>query len=85
MSEPALVEVSPVRIWLEEENAECLRQMLMARRECNPNPGESDAEFLERSSIATTGKLLRECEHAADSEDRMAKNANCRIYTNDKS
>jgi hypothetical protein len=85
LSEPALVEVSPVISWLEEENAECLRQMLMARRECNPNPGEPDAEFLERSSLASNGKLLRDCEHAADSEDRMAKNATCRIYTNDKS
>ena len=59
-SEGALLNVSDVRIWLDEDNRECMRQVLMERGEWHlgPNSTENEDEYLHRKALAKNGELL---------------------------
>ena len=51
MAEEALCKIAPVRIWVDEDNIECLRQLLNSRRNWTPHPGEANEAFCERKSF----------------------------------
>ena len=67
-TEDALLRVSDVRIWLDDEDKERMRQILMERQQWHLSPNknaslEVEEEFVKRQAILFNGELLLIIEH----------------------
>ena len=77
--EPAALDCSAARIWLDEENQECLRQLIMSNGDwslpANAAAQEED-DFLFNQCAARGGRVLLTIEHGNETAGRYREGAN---------
>ena len=79
LHEEPLCEEAAVRIWLDQEDDACERQVLHDKRMWTPYPNEPEDEFIKRKALEGNASVLSEWEHSRLNESLLTKKANCVI------
>mgnify|MGYP000288015013 CR=1 FL=1 len=80
--EDALLDVSDCRIWLDEDNAECLRQRFMACNVWNLCPDatrDEEIKHTRRLGVLQNGRFLKEQEHSRFTRGQLHAAASLRV------
>ncbi len=88
VNEDALIRVADVRIWLDEEDKQCIRQMLMDRGQWTLSLHASDEVeeyYVKRQATLNGGELLLKAEHMRFGEAHRKLGASIQIKCGDKS